>query len=158
MCVPARQVLFDDVVLGGPAKDVVVDALVLGGRDVERQQPDGGRVDGHRRVHLVERQPIEKGAHVADVRNRNPDLADLSASERIVGVVAGLGGQIEGDAEPGLAFREVGPIELVRCGGRAVARVGPHDPRFVALSLAVLRHWPVLSSANRPRGPKPTSF
>ena len=38
--------------------------------DVERQQPRGGRVDRHRRVHPVERDAVEQRAHVALVGDR----------------------------------------------------------------------------------------
>ena len=43
-----------------------------------------------------------------------PDLADLALGERMVGVVAGLGRQIEGDRKAGLALGEIFPIERVR--------------------------------------------
>ena len=153
-----REVLLDDVVLRRASEHVRVDALVLRGRDVERQQPDRGGVDRHRGVHLVERDTLEQLLHGAEVRNRDTDLADLAAGERVIGVVSGLGRQIEGHAQARLAFREVGSIELVRCGCRAVTRVGPHDPRSVTLPLAVLRHPPVLSSCSTRRGGEPTLF
>ena len=41
------------------------DALLLGGDDVERQQPRGGGVDRHRRVHLAERDAVHQRGHVA---------------------------------------------------------------------------------------------
>ena len=45
--------------------------------------------------------------------DRDTDLADLASGERVVGVVAGLGRQVEGDREPGLALVEVAPVERV---------------------------------------------
>ena len=51
--------------------------------------------------------PSNSRAHVAQVRDRHPDLADLAAGQRVVGVVAGLGGQVEGDRQPGLPLGEV---------------------------------------------------
>jgi uncharacterized cupin superfamily protein len=39
--------------------------------------------------------------------DRHADLADLALGERMVAVVAGLGRQIEGDGEAGLALGEV---------------------------------------------------
>ena len=48
------------------------------------------------------------------MRDRDADLADLAAGQRMVAVVAGLGRQIEGDRKSGLTLREVVPIELVR--------------------------------------------
>ena len=60
-----------------------VDALVLGRDDVEREQPGGRRVDRHRRVHLVQRDAVEQRRHVAAVRDRHADLADLAARELV---------------------------------------------------------------------------
>ena len=88
----AREVLLDDVVLGRPRERVAGDAVLLGGDDQQRQQPRGGRVDRHRRVHLVERDAVEEVVHVALVDDRDADLADLATGEGVVGVVAGLRG------------------------------------------------------------------
>lgn len=58
-----------------------------------------------------------KSAHVADVRDRHADLADLAAGQRVVRVVAGLGREVEGDRRPGLPLLEVAPVEGVARGG-----------------------------------------
>ena len=129
----AREVLLDDVVLGRAVERRALDAVLLGDRDVEAEQPGGGRVDRHRGVHLVERDAVEERVHVALVDDRDADLADLAAGERVVGVVAGLRGQVEGDREAGLALGEVAPVELVGAAGVGVARVGAHHPGAVAL-------------------------
>jgi hypothetical protein len=78
--------------------------LLVGDRDVERHQPRRGGVDGHRRVHGVERDAVEQRAHVAEMADRHADLADLAARQHVVGVVAGLGRQVEGDRESGLSL------------------------------------------------------
>ena len=125
-------------------------ALLVGERDVEREQPGGGRVDGHRRVHLDERDAVEQRAHVAEMGDRHADLADFAFGERVVAVVAGLCRQVEGDGEAGLALAQVLAIERVRrCGGR-VPRIGAEDPRLVACFLAVLliRHDGRIQSGN----------
>jgi hypothetical protein len=58
--------------------------------------------------------PSKQLAHVAEVRDRHADLADLAGGELgCVGVVAGLGRQVEGDRQAGLALGEVGAVELV---------------------------------------------
>ena len=101
---PAGQELLDDVVLRRALERRRVEAVLLGDDDVERQQPRRRRVDRHRRVHLVERDAVEQRVHVALVGDRDADLADLAAGELVVGVVAGLGGQVEGDRQPGLAL------------------------------------------------------
>jgi hypothetical protein len=45
--------------------------------------------------------------------DRYADLAHLAAGERVVGIVAGLGRQVEGDGKPGLPLGEVLPVQLV---------------------------------------------
>ena len=82
-------------------------ALFVRRRDIERHQPWRRGVDGHRGVHRGERNFLEQGPHVANVRNRDPDLADLAARQRVVAVEAGLGGQIERDRQSRLAFCEI---------------------------------------------------
>ena len=133
----AREVLLDDVVLGRPLEHGGVDAAVLGGDDVEREQPRRGRVDRHRRVHPVERDAVEQRGHVALVADGDADLADLAPGELVIGVVARLRGQVEGDREPGLPLGEVAPVERVRLHRRRVARVGPHHPGLVGLGQPV---------------------
>ena len=97
-------------------------ALLVGDRDVEREQPRRRRVDGHRGVHVGERDALEQRAHVAEMGDRHADLADLAAREHVVGVVAGLGRQIEGDRKAGLALGEVLAVERVRLARRSNAR------------------------------------
>ena len=101
--------------------------------DVEAEQPGGGGVDRHRGVHLVERDAVEERVHVALVGDRDADLADLAAGEDVVGVVAGLRRQVEGDREAGLALGEVAPVELVRAPGVGMPGVGAHHPGAVGL-------------------------
>ena len=131
------QVLLEDVVLGRALELVRGYALVLGGDDVERQQPGRGGVDRHRGVHLVERDRVQQRLHVALVRDRYADLADLAAGELVVGVIAGLRGQVERDRQPGLALLEVLAVELVRAPGVGMARVRTHHPRPIGLRQAV---------------------
>ena len=61
------------------------------------------------------------------------DLADLAARELVVGVIAGLRRQVEGDRQAGLALCEVAPVQLVGRLRRRVPGVGAHHPRPVAL-------------------------
>ncbi len=109
------------------------DALLLGGDDVERQQPRGGRVDRHRRVHLAERDAVHQRGHVAAVGDRDADLADLAARELVVGVIARLRGQVERHRQARLALFEVAPVELVGGLRRRVTRVRAHHPGPVTL-------------------------
>jgi hypothetical protein len=88
----SREVLLDDVVLRGAGESGTLDAVLLGEGRIEGEQPGGRGVDRHRGVHLPQRDAVEEGVHVALVRDRNPDLADLTAGQLRVRVVAGLGG------------------------------------------------------------------
>ncbi len=128
----ARQIFLDDVVLRRALQLRARRALLLGGGDIERHQPHGGGVDGHRRVHLAERDAVEQRAHVAEMRDRHADLADFAAREDVVAVIAGLRRQIEGDGETRLALGEIGAIELVGLAGRRMAGVGAKHPGLVA--------------------------
>ena len=127
--------------------------LLLGRHLVEREQPHRRGVDRHRGVHPRQRDVGEQRPHVADVRDRHADLADLAAGQHVVGVVAGLGGQVEGDRQAGLALGEVAPVQRVARGGAGVTGVRPHHPRAVALrtcDIAALGH-----AVNASRGAEP---
>ena len=56
------------------------------------------------------------------------DLADLAPGEHVVGVVAGLGREVEGDRQPGLPLGEVRAVQLVGAAGRGVPRVRADQP------------------------------
>jgi hypothetical protein len=134
---PARQVLLDQVVLGCPGERLEVDAPLAGQRDVEGQQPHRRAVDRHRGVHLFDRDLLEEDVEVVEAVDRHADLADLGARDRVVGVVAALRRQVEGDRETGLAARQVRAVQLVGGPRARVAGVGADDPRLVARGLAV---------------------
>ena len=63
--------------------------------------------------------PSSSVAHVALVRDGHADLADLAARELVVGVVAGLGRQVERDRQARLALGQVRAVQLVRGLGRS---------------------------------------
>ena len=50
-------------------------ALLLADQLVQQQQAGGGRVDRHRRGHLIERDAVEGGAHVVDRVDRHAGAA-----------------------------------------------------------------------------------
>ena len=132
----AAQVLLEDVVLGRALERRLGHPLVFGGDDVEGQQPGGGGVDRHRGVHLVQRDVLEQGPHVALVGDRDAHLAHLAPGQLVVGVVAGLGRQIEGDRQAGLALLEVAPVELVGAPGVRMPCICAHHPGPVGLGKA----------------------
>ena len=129
----ARHVLLEDVVLHRAGDAARGHALALRDRDVEREQDDRGRVDGHRRRHLVERDTVEQRRHVFDRVDRDADPAHFAGGERMVRVVSHLRRQIEGDAQAVDALREQIPITLVRFGRRGEAGVLAHRPQASAI-------------------------
>ena len=127
----AREVFLDDVVLHRALQLGDIRALFLGHGDIERQQPRGRGVDRHGGVHLFERDVVKEHPHVAQMADRNADLADLALRQFVIAVIAGLGGQVEGDREAGLPLGKIGAIERVGGLGGRVARIGPEEPRAV---------------------------
>ncbi len=89
----------------------------------------------------VERDALEQGHHVAEMADGHADLAHLALGQGMIGVVAGLGRQIEGDGEPRLAAGEIGAIERIGGRGRAMAGIGAEEPGLLALGCGGLaRH------------------
>ena len=78
--------------------------------------------------------------------DRHADLADFAVGEGVVAVVAGLGGQVEGDRETGLAALEVGAVERVRGGRRGMAGICPEEPGLVAMGSVITALSPHLVS------------
>ncbi len=143
----AREIFLDDVVLRRALQLCARRALLLGDGDIERHQPHGGGVDGHGGVHLGERNAVEQGAHVADVRDRHADLADLAARQHVVAVIARLGRKIEGDGEARLPLGEIGAVEEVRLARRRMAGIGAKNPGLVATGRCCLGHVSILRAA-----------
>ena len=127
----AREVLLDDVVLRGAGELGHVVAVLFRQRLVHAEQPHRGGVDRHRGVHRLERELVEEHPHLPEVGHRHADLADLAAGEDVIGVVAGLRGEVEGDGEAGLALRQVVAVELVRRPRRGMTGIRAHHPRSV---------------------------
>ena len=77
--------------------------------------------------------PSNSVGHVLDRVDRDADLADFACGERVIGVVAHLRRQIEGDAQSVHALREQIPVARVRFGGRAEPGVLAHRPQPAAV-------------------------
>ena len=88
-------------------------ALLLADELVEEQQHARRRVDRHRGRDLVERDPVERRAHVVDRVDRDAGAADLAEAARVVGVQAELGRQVERHRQPGRAVLEQVAVALV---------------------------------------------
>ena len=135
--VAARDVLLEHVVLRRAAQLLARHALLLADQLVQQQQARRRRVDRHRRRHLVERDAVERRAHVVDRVDRHARAPDLAQAARVVGVQAQLRRQVERHRQPRRALREQVAVALVRLLRRRVARVLAHRPRLLAVHLAV---------------------
>ena len=122
--------LFEDVVLDRPGELIRRDPLLLGRDDVERQHRQHGAVHRHRDAHLVQRDAVEELPHVQDRVDRDARHADVAGHPRVVGVVAAVGGQVEGDRQALLPGGEVAPVERVGLRRGGEARVLPDRPRL----------------------------
>ncbi len=116
-----------------PRELLCVGAAAPGRGDVEREQDAGGRVDGHRGGDGVERDALEEALHVFDGVDGDADLADFAEGHGVVGVVADLGGEIEGDGEAGGAVGEEEFVAAVGLLGVAHAGVLAHGPEAAAV-------------------------
>ena len=106
-------------------------ALLLRRDDVEREDRQHRAVHRHRHAHLVERDAGEERAHVVDRIDRDAGHADIAADARMVGIVAAMGREIEGDGQALLPGREVAPVEGVGILGRGEAGILPDRPGLV---------------------------
>ena len=134
------ELLFDSIPLDQVSTSMTINApaaLLLGHQLVEQQQERGGRVDRHRRRDPVERDRVEQQLHVRDRVDRNAGSADLAERTRVVGVVAELRRQVEGDREAGLAALEQIAVAGVRLLRGGEARVLPDRPRPAAVHVRV---------------------
>ena len=107
--------------------------LRLAAATVEREQDAGGGVDGHRGGDGVERDAGKEALHVFDGVDGDADLADFADGHGIVGVVADLGGEIEGHREARGAVREEEFVAAVGLLGVAHAGVLAHGPEAAAI-------------------------
>ena len=77
---------------------------------------------------LIERDSVEQEFHVLDRVDRHARHADVADDARIVAVVATVGGEVEGDAQPLLPGREIAAIKGVGFLGRREAGVLADGP------------------------------
>jgi len=126
--VAARHVLLQHVVLDRAAQFLGRHPLFLADQLVEQQQDRGGRIDRHRGGNAVERDLVEADPHVLDRVDRHPGPPHLAEAERVIGVAAELGRQVEGHREPGRAVLDQVAVALVGVLGGGEARVLAHRP------------------------------
>ena len=124
----ADHELLEDVVLDRAGELLGRHALLLGGHDVEGEDRQHRAVHRHRHRHLVERDAGEQRAHVVDRIDRDPGHADIARDAGVVGIVAPVGGEVEGHRQALLPGREVAPVERVRILRRGEAGILPDGP------------------------------
>jgi hypothetical protein len=132
-----RRVLLEDVVLGRAGQAGAVDAALVADDPVHGEDHRRRRVDGQRRRHVLERDPVEQRVGVDHRVDRDPDLADLAAVDRVVGVVAEQRRQVEVGREAGLAVGEQVLVAPVGVLGLAEAGDLADRPRAAAVHARV---------------------
>jgi len=127
----AREIFLDDVVLGGAGQLVAWNALPIGNRHIKGEEPRGGGIDGHRGVHCCQRNAVEQGPHVADMGNGDAHFPHFTARQEMIGIIAGLGRQVEGYGKTGLALFKIGTEQPVAFCSRGMAGIGAKQPGLV---------------------------
>ena len=120
-----------------PPSGARVDARLLRGRDVHREEHRRGRVDRHRRGDGAE---VDVAVEVLDVGervDRHAALPDLADRERVVGVAAHQGRQVEGGGQAVTPRGEKILEPPIRVDRRAEAGEHPHRPELRAVHLGV---------------------
>ena len=120
--------LFEDVVLDGALELFWRHALLLARHDEEREDRQHRAVHGHRHGHPVERNAIEERAHIVDRIDGDACHPHIAGHAGMIGVVAAMGGEIEGDGKPHLPGGEIAPVEGVRIFRRRKSRILPDGP------------------------------
>ena len=129
----ANHELLQNVVLNGSGQLGVRHALFFRRNDIQGQDRQHRPVHRHRHRHLVQRDPVEQGPHVIDAVDGHARHADVALHPRVVGVIAPMRGQIEGDGQPLLPRRQIAAIEGVGFLGGREARVLPDRPRIARI-------------------------
>ena len=84
----------------------------------------------------IERNAVEEGLDVGEGVDRDPDLADLAACLRRVGIVAQLGRKIERNRETVDAVGQQVAVALIRFGRGREAGILAHRPVASAVHVA----------------------
>ncbi len=133
----ARDVLLENIVLHRSRELPDIGALAPGHQYVQAEQDGRGGVDRHRGRDLVERDPFEQALHVGQRRDCHADPPDFSSGQRMVGIEADLGGQIERHGEPRGPLRNQISVAPVALFGRAETGILPHGPGAAAVHLRI---------------------
>jgi len=129
----AREKLLEDVVLDRAGELLLLHALLLGGHDVAREDGQHGAVHRHGDGHLVQGNAVEEDLHVLDGVDGHAGLADVAGHPRVIGVVAAVRGQVEGDGQALIAGGEGFSVKRVRFLGRGEPGVLADRPGLVGV-------------------------
>ena len=127
----ADHELFENVVLDGPGELLRRNTLLLGGHHVEGQDRQHRSVHRHRDRHRRQVDTVEELPHVQNRVDGHPGHADVALHPGVVGVIAAVGGQVEGHRQALLAGRQVTSVERVGIGGGRETRVLANGPWLV---------------------------
>ena len=114
-----------------------IGALAARHQDVEAQQDGRRGIDGHRRGDVGQPDAFKKPLHVGQRADGDAHAPHFAGRERMVGIHAHLGGQIEGDREPGDALRQQIAIAAVAFFGGSEAGVLAHGPEAAAVHVRI---------------------
>ncbi len=114
----AHHEFLQDVVLDGAAEFFQFCALFQGGHNIKGHDGKDGAVHGHGNRHLVERDLVEQDLHVEDGIDGHAGLAHVAHHPFVVGVVAAVGGQVEGHGKPFLPGCQVAAVKGIGFLGR----------------------------------------
>ena len=123
--------LFEDVVLDRSGQLVRSDTLLACRSDVQRENRQHGAVHRHRDRDLREVDSVEELTHVEDGIDCDTGHSDVTGNARMIGVVAAVCGEVEGDREALLTGREVTTVERIRLRGSGESGVLANGPRLV---------------------------
>ncbi len=110
----AHHELFQNVVLNGPGELLRRHALFFARNDEERENGQHGAVHRHGDGHVLQRNAVEQRAHVVDGIDRDACHADVALDARMIGIVAAVRREIEGDGKALLPGGDVAAVEGVR--------------------------------------------
>ncbi|MPL92518.1 hypothetical protein SDC9_38619 [bioreactor metagenome] len=122
------DVFLEDVVLDGSRKDIHGHALFLPHADVHGEENARGSVDRHGGGDLVQGDLVEKDFHVLKTVNGHSHFSAFTLGHGVVGIVAYLGGKVEGHGKAGRSLGEEIAVSLVGLFGGGESRILAHGP------------------------------
>ena len=128
-----RYVLFENVVLRGPADLLRLQSLLLGYGCVHRERDGCRPIHGQRRARFLERQSTENRLHVFERIDRYADDPDFAPGARVIRVEPKLRRQVERDEQPALALTQQVAEPFMGLGSRTEARVLAHRPQAAVI-------------------------